>query len=103
MTTSEKVSTVGIRNQITLPKMIREGVNIREKTPVYIQAVDNVDYLVISLQPPVGGVYSKIKISEKGQLVISKSLWESKGIQGGTNVVFSLINTEKIKVLKLRE
>ncbi|MFW9998159.1 MAG: hypothetical protein ACFFD4_39320, partial [Candidatus Odinarchaeota archaeon] len=65
MTASEKVSTVGIRNQVTLPKTIREGMNIKEKTRAYIQGSEKGDYLVISLQPPVEGVYSKIKISEK--------------------------------------
>ncbi|MFW9997768.1 MAG: AbrB/MazE/SpoVT family DNA-binding domain-containing protein [Candidatus Odinarchaeota archaeon] len=103
MTVSEKVSTVGIRNQVTLPKVIREGMNIKEKTRAYIQAVDKEDCLVISLQPPAGGVYSKIKISEKGQLVLPKNLRESKGIKEGTNVVFSLISDEKIRVQKLLE
>ncbi|MFW9995312.1 MAG: AbrB/MazE/SpoVT family DNA-binding domain-containing protein [Candidatus Odinarchaeota archaeon] len=103
MTASEKVSTVGIRNQVTLPKTIREGMNIREKTRAYIQGSEKGDHLVISLQPPVEGVYSKIKISEKGQLVLPVNLRESKGIKEGTNVVFSLISDEKIRVQKLLE
>ncbi|MFW9991271.1 MAG: AbrB/MazE/SpoVT family DNA-binding domain-containing protein [Candidatus Odinarchaeota archaeon] len=100
---TEKVSTVGIRHQVTLPKAIRKGMKIKEKTPAYIQAVDKEDYLVISLQRPSEGVYIKIRISEKGQLVMPKNLRESKGIQEGTNVVFSLISDEKIKVQKLLE
>ncbi|MFW9997109.1 MAG: AbrB/MazE/SpoVT family DNA-binding domain-containing protein [Candidatus Odinarchaeota archaeon] len=103
MAVSEKVSTVGIRNQVTLPKAIREGVNISKKTRAYIQAGEKEDQLVISLQPPVKGVYSKIKISPKGQLVIPKNLRESKGIKEGTNVVFSLIDGERIRVQKLLE
>ncbi|MFW9996149.1 MAG: AbrB/MazE/SpoVT family DNA-binding domain-containing protein [Candidatus Odinarchaeota archaeon] len=103
MTVSEKVSTMGIRHQVTLPKAIREGVNISEKTRAYIQASEKEDQLVISLQPPAEGVYSKIKISGKGQLVIPKSFRDSKGIQEGTNLVFSLLSGEKIKVQKLLE
>ncbi|MFW9998243.1 MAG: hypothetical protein ACFFD4_39750, partial [Candidatus Odinarchaeota archaeon] len=68
MAASEKVSTVGIRKQVTLPKAIRERVNITEKMWAYIQASDKDDQLIISLQPPVKGLYSKMMISPKGQL-----------------------------------
>ncbi|MFW9996418.1 MAG: hypothetical protein ACFFD4_30525, partial [Candidatus Odinarchaeota archaeon] len=37
------------------------------------------------------------------QLVLPKNLRESKGIKEGTNVVFSLLSEEKIKVQKLLE
>jgi len=103
MAVSEKVSTVGIRNQVTLPKVIREGLNISEKTGAYMQGSEKSDQMIISLKQPAEGVYSKIKISEKGQLVIPKNLRESKGIKEGTNLVFSLISDEKIGVQKLLE
>ncbi|MFW9992926.1 MAG: hypothetical protein ACFFD4_12865 [Candidatus Odinarchaeota archaeon] len=34
---TEKVSTVGVRNQVTLPKLVRERLNITGKTAVFIQ------------------------------------------------------------------
>ncbi|MFW9996573.1 MAG: AbrB/MazE/SpoVT family DNA-binding domain-containing protein [Candidatus Odinarchaeota archaeon] len=101
MAVSEKVSTVGIRNQVTLPKAIREGMNIKEKTRAYIQASEREVQLIISLKRPTEGVYSRIKISPKGQLVIPKNLRSSKGIEEGTNLVFSLLDEEKISVQKL--
>jgi AbrB family looped-hinge helix DNA binding protein len=104
MVAVEKVSTVGIRNQVTLPKPVRLKVNISEKSSAYIQAAaKNGEYLVITLQPPESGVYNKIKISEKGQLVIPKNLRESTGINEGTNLVFSVIEGKKIRVQKLKE
>ncbi|MHA1449668.1 MAG: AbrB/MazE/SpoVT family DNA-binding domain-containing protein [Candidatus Hodarchaeales archaeon] len=99
----EKVSTVGIRNQVTLPKSVREGIKINKKTQAYIQAIEKEDILVISLDPPSGGIFNKIKISEKGQLVIPKNLRESKGIGEGTNLVFSISADKNIKVQKLKE
>ncbi|MFW9991578.1 MAG: AbrB/MazE/SpoVT family DNA-binding domain-containing protein [Candidatus Odinarchaeota archaeon] len=104
MVTVEKVSTVGIRNQVTLPKPVREELNIGEKSLAYIQAaVKEGKYLIITLQPPEAGVYNKIKISEKGQLVIPKNLRESTGIYEGTNLVFSVIGGNEIRIQKLKE
>jgi AbrB family looped-hinge helix DNA binding protein len=99
----EKVSTVGIRNQVTLPKQVRERVKVGEKTTAYIQAWEKEEFLVITLEPPNNGVYNKIKISEKGQLVIPKNLRESTGIIEGTNLVFSVFGKERIRIQKLKE
>ncbi|MFW9996641.1 MAG: AbrB/MazE/SpoVT family DNA-binding domain-containing protein [Candidatus Odinarchaeota archaeon] len=84
----EKVSTIGIRNQITLPKDIRDAVKITAKTEVYIKNQEDQESLIISLEKPTEGVYNSVKISEKGQLVIPKNYRESKGIKGGTNLLF---------------
>jgi AbrB family looped-hinge helix DNA binding protein len=98
----EKVSTVGVRNQVTLPKVIRKKAKIKEKMVAYIQAKDKDNFLVITLDPPKG-VYNKIKISEKGQLVIPKNLRESKNIKKGNNLVFSIKDENVIAVKKLIE
>ncbi|MFW9994299.1 MAG: AbrB/MazE/SpoVT family DNA-binding domain-containing protein [Candidatus Odinarchaeota archaeon] len=101
-TPEEKVSTVGIRNQVTLPKHIREKAKIGEKIAAYIQVRE--DMLVITLDPPDEGiVYNRIKISEKGQLVIPKNLRESKGIKEGSNLIFNSTNGDEITVRKLVE
>ena len=68
--TKEKVSTVGISNQVTLPKLIRIISGISSKTPAFIRANDQTNGLIITIEPPTEGTYNKIKISEKGQLVI---------------------------------
>jgi len=99
---NEKVSTVGVRNQVTLPKVIRKKAKIREKMIAYIQAREDENNLVITLDPPAG-IYNKIKISEKGQLVIPKNLRESKGIKKGNNLVFSIKDEKEIAVKKLDE
>ena len=97
----EKVSTVGIRNQVTLPKQVRERVKTGTKRLAYIQAREKEDSLFITLEPPTAGTYNKIKISEKGQLVIPKNLRESKDIREGTNLVFSVKGEREIMVQKL--
>ncbi|MFW9992924.1 MAG: hypothetical protein ACFFD4_12855 [Candidatus Odinarchaeota archaeon] len=96
----EKVSTVGVRNQITLPKLVREKLNITVKTAVFIQSDDKADSLVMTLEPPQNGVFNRITISGKGQLVIPGNLRLSKGIKEGTNLIFSLTG-DRIKVQKL--
>ena len=98
----EKVSTVGIRKQITLPRAIREKLFTGGKTIAYIQARDKEGFLAITLQPPATGTYNKISISSKGQMVIPKNLRESKGIKAGDNLVFSIRNGE-IRLKKLAE
>ncbi|MHA2297127.1 MAG: AbrB/MazE/SpoVT family DNA-binding domain-containing protein [Candidatus Hodarchaeales archaeon] len=103
MSVIEEISTVGIRNQVTLPKQVREKVKIGEKIAAYIQAVEKREFLVITMDPPSNGVYNRIKISEKGQLVIPKNLRESTGIVEGTNLVFSTHEKGKIRVQKLKE
>ena len=97
---AEKVSTVGIRNQVTMPKVIRESLKITTKITVFIKAVDKEKKLVITVKEPESGVYNKIKISEKGQLVVPKNLRESMGIKEGMNLMFSKTG-EGIKVTKL--
>ncbi|MFW9996442.1 MAG: AbrB/MazE/SpoVT family DNA-binding domain-containing protein [Candidatus Odinarchaeota archaeon] len=100
---SERVSTVGMRYQVTLPKVIRENAKIKEKMVAYIHARDKEDSLVITLNPPGEGVYNRIKISEKGQLVIPKNLRESKHIKQGNNLVFNIEGDQEITVKKLAE
>ncbi|MHA1167008.1 MAG: hypothetical protein ACTSP4_10460 [Candidatus Hodarchaeales archaeon] len=97
----EKVSTVGIRNQVTLPKIIREKMRITQKTTAYIRSTEKGNFLLITLEPPTGTTFNKIKISEKGQLVIPKNLRESKKITEGTNLIFSMSGTSEIKIQKL--
>ncbi|MFW9993446.1 MAG: AbrB/MazE/SpoVT family DNA-binding domain-containing protein [Candidatus Odinarchaeota archaeon] len=100
---NERVSAVGVRNQVTLPKVIRRKAKIKEKMVAYIHARDKEDSLVITLNPPDEGVYNRIKISEKGQLVIPKNLRESKHIKQGNNLVFSIEGDQEITVKKLAE
>ena len=100
--TREKVSTVGIRNQVTLPKLIREQAKIGNKVQAYIRANEAEKCLIITIEPPTG-TYNKIKISEKGQLVIPKNLRESKGITEGTNLVFTVTREKEIWLQKLIE
>ncbi|MFW9996155.1 MAG: AbrB/MazE/SpoVT family DNA-binding domain-containing protein [Candidatus Odinarchaeota archaeon] len=99
----ERVSTVGVRNQVTLPKVIRKKAKIREKAVACIQARDKDGSLAITLNPPEQGVYNRIKISGKGQLVIPKNLRESKGIKEGVNLVFSINGDGEITMKKLAE
>ncbi|MHA1449288.1 MAG: AbrB/MazE/SpoVT family DNA-binding domain-containing protein [Candidatus Hodarchaeales archaeon] len=98
---TEKVSTVGIRNQVTLPKAIRESLQISEKTVAFISVCD--DGLRLTTVKPEEGVFNRIKISEKGQLVIPKNLRESLGIREGTNLLFMKEEKGKIKITKLKE
>ncbi len=98
--TVEKVSTVGIRNQVTMPKVIRESLKITTKITAYIRAVDKEKKMVITVKEPESGVYNRIKISEKGQLVVPKNLRESMGIKEGTNLMFEK-KGEGIRVTKL--
>jgi AbrB family looped-hinge helix DNA binding protein len=97
-TINEKVSTVGVRNQVTLPKTVRERVDIANKATAFILAADKEDFLIITFQSPSSGVYNKIKISEKGQLVIPKNLRMSMGIAEGTNLVFSVTEKKMITI-----
>ncbi|MFW9994863.1 MAG: AbrB/MazE/SpoVT family DNA-binding domain-containing protein [Candidatus Odinarchaeota archaeon] len=103
MTTNERVATVGLRNQVTLPKEIRKNVRIVPKQTAFISSLDKDDCLVISLEPPDNGVFNRIKISEKGQLVIPKNLRDSKHIKEGTNLVFTVKNDREITMKKLKE
>ncbi|MFW9993913.1 MAG: hypothetical protein ACFFD4_17850 [Candidatus Odinarchaeota archaeon] len=104
MAVSEKVSPVGIRSQVTLPKAIRKGMKSNDKTRAGIQGDKTGNYLVITLQLPAGGMCSRVLTSEREQLVILKNMREPKGIREGMNLVFSLISDEKkIRVQKLLE
>ena len=98
---TEKVSTVGIRNQVTLPKPIRESLQISEKAEAYICVAE--DGLKLTTAQPEEGIFNRIKISEKGQLVIPKNLRESLGINEGTNLLFLKEEKGKIKITKLKE
>jgi AbrB family looped-hinge helix DNA binding protein len=82
--------------------MIREKTRMKEKTVAYVQAREKEDQLVISGYPPEG-TYNKIKISEKGQLVIPKNLRESRSIEKGNNLVFTIASDRTIVVKKLEE
>ncbi|MFW9998122.1 MAG: AbrB/MazE/SpoVT family DNA-binding domain-containing protein [Candidatus Odinarchaeota archaeon] len=61
---------------------------------------DKTDSLVMTLEPPQNGVFDRIKISEKGQLVIPMNLRTSKGIKEGSNLIFS-VTGDRIRVQKL--
>ncbi|MFW9994843.1 MAG: AbrB/MazE/SpoVT family DNA-binding domain-containing protein [Candidatus Odinarchaeota archaeon] len=101
-TREERVSTVGIRNQVTLPKGVRDKLKIVTRTPAFIRAGGIDNRLIISLNPPEGSIFNRIKISEKGQLVIPKNFRESTGIKENTNLVFS-VEGEEIAIQKLVE
>jgi len=99
----EKVAAVGIRNQVTVPKTIRDRMKITAKTEAFIRAV-NGNELLMTLEKPASGVYNRIKISQKGQLVIPKNLRHSLGIKEGTNLVFkgtaSGVTVKKLSTVK---
>ncbi|MFW9991206.1 MAG: hypothetical protein ACFFD4_04025 [Candidatus Odinarchaeota archaeon] len=102
-TREERVSTVGVRNQVTLPKDVRNKAHIAGRSTAFIRADAESDSLIITPKPPDTGIYNRIKISEKGQLVIPRNLRESKGIATSTNLVFSISGEGEVTVQKLKE
>ncbi|MHA2331375.1 MAG: hypothetical protein ACXAEU_05050 [Candidatus Hodarchaeales archaeon] len=97
LTTCVNVSTVGPRNEITLPRIIIKRANLSNKRPIYLFPVDENDTLGISPRPPVKRPYRKIWLSRKGQFIIPGFLRKSRGITTGTNLMF-LYNGSEILV-----
>ncbi|MFW9997178.1 MAG: hypothetical protein ACFFD4_34360 [Candidatus Odinarchaeota archaeon] len=100
---SSRVSKVGARNQVTLPKSIRNGLNLVEGLNAYIGADEKGNYLIISLQDSPDEAFDEIRISNKGQLIIPKKFRNLKGISEGSNLVFTVISATEITVQKLLE
>ncbi|MHA2297654.1 MAG: hypothetical protein ACXAEU_13785 [Candidatus Hodarchaeales archaeon] len=97
----DRVSPVGPRYQVTLPKKVREKTKFSNgRTKAYIQAPTDKDYIIISYDQPDRS-HSIIKLSEKAQFVIPKDFRESKSIEKGSNLIFSRLDETIIKMVKL--
>ncbi|MFW9996476.1 MAG: hypothetical protein ACFFD4_30815 [Candidatus Odinarchaeota archaeon] len=100
--TVERVSAVHTRFYMTIPQPIREELGISERTSAYVWP--NKDFLIISLLPPPSKKtdFREIRISGKGLFVIPKSLRMARGIEVGTNLVFSFTSKREIYVEMLK-
>ena len=87
-TTKEKVSTVGIRNQVTMPRDIRQALGLKGKMKAAIRAVKGGKKMVITGEIPAEGVYS----------VASRRTPSRMGI-----ISFSAFSSAKSNVLTVRE
>lgn len=93
----QKVSTVGIRNQVTLPKDIRKQLQQKDKFSAFI-SVDK-KMLRITLSKPEG-LHNSIAVSDKGQFVVPKNLRESLDISENDNLVFNVVK-DYVEIRKL--
>lgn len=100
MKSTLKFATVGIRNQVTLPKEIRDKAGISEKIIAYIMP-DNGKLIISVNEPESKNGHSRIKISAKGQFVIPKHLRNSYKIKKGINLAFRYRNNQ-IDVMPVR-
>ena len=81
---------IGERNQVTVPKVIRKVVGIKDKSLAFIGTRDGEpSCMYLSVERPESGVFNTISISEKGQMVIPTNLRLSLGVTAGTNLVFT--------------
>ncbi|MHA2297704.1 MAG: hypothetical protein ACXAEU_20065 [Candidatus Hodarchaeales archaeon] len=99
----DRVSPVGPRYQVTLPKKVREKTKFSNgRIEAYIQAPADKDFFIISFEQPER-THGIIKLSEKAQFVIPKDFRESKRIDRGSNLMFSKLDNNNIKMEKLDE
>ncbi|MHA2335504.1 MAG: hypothetical protein ACXAEU_25970, partial [Candidatus Hodarchaeales archaeon] len=97
----DRVSPVGPRYQVTLPKKVRERTKFSNgRTEAYIQAPADKDFFIISFERPES-THGIIKLSEKAQFVIPKDFRESKSIERGSNLMFSRLDDMNIRMDKL--